>query len=53
VLAYLAAGMSEDQILREFPRLTHEDISVPCVRGGARTSNAICSSRVACALAIR
>jgi len=26
VLGYLASGMSEDQILRDFPYLTHEDI---------------------------
>lgn len=26
VLSYLAAGMSEDQILKDFPQLTREDI---------------------------
>ncbi|MHB8482969.1 MAG: DUF433 domain-containing protein [Nitrospiria bacterium] len=26
VLDYLASGMSEDEILRDFPDLTHEDI---------------------------
>ena len=26
VLDYLAAGMSEDEVLRDFPDLTHEDI---------------------------
>jgi len=26
VLGYLASGMSEDQILREFPQLTRDDI---------------------------
>jgi len=26
VLEYLASGMSEDQILRDFPELTREDI---------------------------
>jgi uncharacterized protein (DUF433 family) len=26
VLGYLAGGMSEDQILRDFPQLTREDI---------------------------
>ena len=26
VLEYLASGMSEDDILRDFPDLTHEDI---------------------------
>lgn len=26
VLEYLASGMSEEEILRDFPDLTHEDI---------------------------
>jgi uncharacterized protein (DUF433 family) len=26
VLSYLAAGMSEEEVLRDFPYLTHEDI---------------------------
>lgn len=26
VLSYLAGGMSEDDILRDFPQLSHEDI---------------------------
>ncbi|MBI3400257.1 MAG: DUF433 domain-containing protein [Acidobacteria bacterium] len=26
VLDYLASGMSEDEVLRDFPDLTHEDI---------------------------
>jgi uncharacterized protein (DUF433 family) len=26
VLSYLAAGMSEDEVLRDFPHLTREDI---------------------------
>lgn len=26
VLSYLAGGMSEDEVLRDFPQLTHDDI---------------------------
>jgi uncharacterized protein (DUF433 family) len=26
VLSYLAAGMTEDEVLQDFPYLTHEDI---------------------------
>jgi uncharacterized protein (DUF433 family) len=26
VLSYLAAGMSEEELLRDFPYLTHEDV---------------------------
>jgi uncharacterized protein (DUF433 family) len=26
VLSYLAAGMTEDEVLRDFPYLTHQDI---------------------------
>lgn len=41
VLEYLAAGMTEDEVLADFPELTHEDI-LACyayaASGGRRTT---------------
>jgi len=39
VLEYLAGGMSEDQILADFPDLVRDDIRrLPVVRGSARAT---------------
>lgn len=38
VLSYLAAGMSADEILSDFPALTHEDI-LACLSYAADTKN--------------
>lgn len=34
VLSYLASGMTEDEVLSDFPELTHEDI-LACLRFAA------------------
>ncbi len=36
ILEYLASGMSQDQVLRDFPDLTKEDIQA-CLRYAANT----------------
>jgi len=41
VLEYLAAGMSEGEILREFPELTHEDIAA-CLSFAADREKRLC-----------
>ena len=33
VLDYLASGMSEPEILADFPDLTHDDLRMPRLRG--------------------
>ena len=42
VLDYLAAGMSEQELLRDFPDLTHEDVKAclafAAARDGCRTT---------------
>jgi uncharacterized protein (DUF433 family) len=46
VLEYLAGGMSEDQILADFPSLTREDI-LACLMFAAARERRLASSRVA------
>jgi len=41
VLEYLASGMSEAEILLEFPELTHEDISA-CLSFAAEREKRLC-----------
>jgi uncharacterized protein (DUF433 family) len=41
VLEYLASGMSEVEILRDFPELTHEDISA-CLSFAADREKRLC-----------
>jgi uncharacterized protein (DUF433 family) len=46
VLEYLAGGMSEDQILADFPSLAREDI-LACLMFAAARERRLASSRVA------
>ncbi|MEI8139135.1 MAG: DUF433 domain-containing protein [bacterium] len=41
VLEYMASGMSEVEILQEFPELTHEDISA-CLSFAAEREKRLC-----------
>jgi uncharacterized protein (DUF433 family) len=41
VLEYLASGMSEAEILRDFPELTHDDISA-CLSFAADREKRLC-----------